>query len=73
MAFSFCYRHFLQYIYIYPGILREAVAIRFFRITDGSLIYLLLSNAVGFALWIRVEPSKWPLEVLGSLSEVRVS
>ena len=60
-------------IYIYPGILREAVAIGFFRITDGSLTYLLLSNVVGFALWIRVESFEWLLEVLGSLSEVRVS
>jgi len=31
-----------QHIYIYPGILCEAVVIRLFRITYGSLIYLLL-------------------------------
>lgn len=60
-------------IYIYPGILRGAVAIRFFRITDGSIIYLPLSNVVGFTLWIRYESLEWLLEVLKSPSEIRVS
>lgn len=71
VAFPLCYRHFLQLIY--PGILRGAVAIKFFGITDGSLIYLLLSNVVGFALWICNESLEWLLEVLRSLSEIRVS
>ena len=59
--------------YIYLGILCGAVPIRFFRITNGSLIDLLLSNVVRFALWICVKSLEWLLEVLGSLSGVRVS